>query len=139
MTLFYYPSGRPTKCDGCDAPVGEKDERYWDRETKRRYCRACGRDRGGVPNTLSTTATNKEHEVILKERALVKCPLTGRFFPEDEMVTVYNRGMESMRISRLAADIISVQYWAKIQGLWTVPNPKKYPPSQADADELSVG
>jgi hypothetical protein len=51
----------------------------------------------------------------------VRCPLTQRFHPESEMVTVYTREHLPLRVSQLAVDMITVQYWAKVEGLWTVP------------------
>jgi len=78
----------------------------------------------GATGGVSSNA-NKEDKTQVSQTVRVRCPLTQRFHPENEMITVYTRDHEPMRISQLAADLITVQYWAKCEGLWTVPRKMK--------------
>ncbi len=73
-------------------------------------------------DTTSRSNASKEDKAIITK---VRCPLTQRFHPESEMVTVYTREHLPLRISQLAVDLITVQYWAKVEGLWTVPRKPK--------------
>jgi len=72
-------------------------------------------------NNSTPEGSKKEDKAQVSSTPRVRCPLTQRFHADDEMITVYTRDHEPMRISQLAADIITVQYWAKTEGLWTVP------------------
>ena len=65
--------------------------------------------------------SKREDKAQVSSTPRVRCPLTQRWHDDAEMITVYTRDHEPMRISQFAADVITVQYWAKVEGLWTVP------------------
>ena len=120
--------------------MGVKDERFWDDSNRKRFCRGCGIDRGGVVKMKeergkpteerlaeAPTATRNDNKPPLSQTPKVRCPLTQRWHTDAEMITVYARDHEPIRISQFAADVITVQYWAKVQGLWTIPRPTPKP------------
>ena len=115
MTLRYYANGRSLKCDGCDAPVGENDPRYWDPETRKRYCVNCGNDKGGKPTTTTTT-TNQPSQFSTD----AKCDLCGQNYPAKEGGMFYNAQHEAYRVCSFCQRVILCQAHAKIAGFWVV-------------------
>ena len=134
MTLRYYANGRAMKCDGCDAPVGEKDDRYWDSETKKRYCVNCGNDKGGkppastsTPQSTSTSSTpvttvNKEEQSVSPTyvRNDAKCDLCGQWYDGRQGGMFYNAQHEAHRVCAFCQRVILCQAHAKIAGFWVV-------------------
>jgi hypothetical protein len=114
MTLRYYANGRAMKCDGCDAPVGEKDDRYWDSETKKRYCSKCGNDKGGRPTSTQTTNQPSPSSTD------AKCDLCGQNYPAKEGGMFYNAQHEAYRVCSFCQRVILCQAHAKIAGFWVV-------------------
>jgi len=112
----------PKKCATCGEMV---DKTGWLFEHSL-YCEAHkpsveGATGGGVSNASKEDKALSSTAYVAK----VRCPLTQRFFAESDMVTVYTHEHLPLRVSQLAVDIITVQYWAKIEGLWTVPRKAK--------------
>ena len=141
MTLRYYANGRAMKCDGCDAPVDDNYPRYWDPETKKRYCVNCGNDKGGkpfpaseastsTPQSTSTsrasstpvTTVNKEEQSVSPTyvRKDAKCDLCGQWYDGRQGGMFYNAQHEAYRVCSFCQRVILCQAHAKIAGFWVV-------------------
>lgn len=124
--LVFYANGRAMKCDGCDAPVGDKDARFWDKSTKKRYCEKCGKDRGGVTaseaSTPQSTSRASNTPQIQQEVSHndAKCDLCGQWYAGREGGMFYNAEHEAYRVCAFCQRVILCQAHAKCAGFWVV-------------------
>jgi hypothetical protein len=117
------------KCKDCGEAVPAGANAWID--GKELHCLKC------KPEGTSTEGGGTTPQIQPTTRTVekVRCPIIQRFVPETEMVTVYTREHLPLRVSQLAVDIITAQYWAKVEGLWTVPRPAKNAITEAAAVE----
>lgn len=123
--LVFYANGRAMKCDGCDAPVGEKDVRFWDKSTKKRFCEKCGRDKGGMVGGSTNTTTHPIQPTTTNNDTTpshndAKCDLCGQWYAGREGGMFYNAEHEAYRVCAFCQRVIICQAHAKMAGFWVV-------------------
>ena len=119
--LVFYANGRALRCDGCDAPVGDKNARFWDKSTKKRYCEKCGQDKGGIVG--GSTNASKEEQSVSPKKSLVLCQNCGDGVDHvTHIISIGGRDID-MSICDRCEWLRRAAWQLKLNGMWK-PTPK---------------